>query len=71
MDAPSDWTLVYSAGSLPEAELVRGRLQEHGIEALIMDQSARVYPQIGEVGIYVPRAQVLQALHLVRNPEKP
>lgn len=71
MDTSSDWTLVYSAGSLTEAELVRGRLQEHGIEAMIMDQSPRVYPQISEVGIYVPRAQVLQALHLVRNPEKP
>jgi hypothetical protein len=71
MDERGDWTLVYSAGSLAEAELVRGRLQEHDIEAVVVDRGPRVYPQLSEAEVRVKRADVLRALHLVRNPEQP
>ena len=32
-----NWTLIFSAGSPHEAEMVRGRLEEHGINAVVMD----------------------------------
>jgi Putative prokaryotic signal transducing protein len=67
MTEQGNWTLVFSAGSLHEAELVKGRLGSHGITALLMDNGVSAYPHLGEVGVYVERVHVLRALHIVRN----
>jgi hypothetical protein len=64
-----DWALVISTASRTEAELIRGRLEEHDIPAVIMDQRSSAYPVFGEVGVYVERADVLRALYLVRQAE--
>lgn len=63
-----NWTLVLSLAHMHEAELVKGRLAEHGIPVILMDKGPSVYPQLGEVGVYVEREHVLRALHLVRDP---
>lgn len=70
MTEHGNWTLVFSAGSLHEAELVKGRLAGHDITALLMDQGVSAYPHLGEVGVYVEREQVIRALHIVRNSEE-
>ncbi len=62
-----NWTLVFSAGSPHEAEMVRGRLEEHGIQAVVMDQGSRLYPPLADVGVYVEPDQVVRALHVMRN----
>ncbi len=62
-----NWTLIFSAGSPHEAEMVRGRLEEHGIRAVVMDQGSSPYPPLAEVGVYVEPDHVVRALHLVRN----
>ena len=63
------WTLVLTTSSRTEAELVRGRLEEHDIQAVVMDQRSRAYPVFGEVGVYVESEDVLRALYLVRQEE--
>ena len=66
-----DWALVVSTPSRSEAELIRGRLEEHDIQAVIMDQRSSAYPTCGEVDVYVACADVLRALYLVRQAEEP
>ncbi|HOZ41861.1 MAG TPA: DUF2007 domain-containing protein [Flavobacteriales bacterium] len=66
-----DWALVVSTPSRSEAELIRGRLEEHDIRSVIMDQRSSAYPTFGEVGVYVEREDVLRALYLVRQAEGP
>lgn len=63
------WTLVLTTASRTEAELVRGRLEEHDIRAVVMDQRSSAYPVFGEVGVYVESADVVRALYLVRQEE--
>lgn len=62
-----NWTLVFSAGSPHEAEMVRGLLEEHDIAAVVMDQGSSPYPPLADVGVYVDREHVVRALHLLRN----
>lgn len=69
MAEQGNWTLVHSAASTHEAEIVKGRLAEHGIVVVLMNKSASVYPSLSEVGVYVEHDHVLRALHLVRDPE--
>jgi len=60
------WTLVHTTTSRSDAELVRGRLEEHDIPAVVMDLRSSAYPVYGEVGVYVGTEDVLRALYLVR-----
>jgi len=66
-----NWTLILSAGSLHEAEMARGLLEEHDIAAVVMDQGSSSYPPLADVGVYVDREQVVRALHLLNNPTRP
>lgn len=61
------WALVHTTTSRADAELVRGRLEEHGINAVVMDLRSSTYPVFGELGVYVPDVDVLRALYLVRQ----
>ncbi|MBK6829831.1 MAG: DUF2007 domain-containing protein [Flavobacteriales bacterium] len=62
-----NWTLIFSAGSPHEAEMVRGRLEEHGINAVVMDQGSRLYPPLADVGVYVEPDHAVRAMHILRN----
>ncbi|MBK8500565.1 MAG: DUF2007 domain-containing protein [Flavobacteriales bacterium] len=70
MASHGNWTLVFSAGSVHEAELVKGRLEENGIGALLMNNGASVYPPLCEVAVYVDRDHALQALHVLGKPNE-
>lgn len=70
MGAHGNWTLIFSAGTLQEAELVKGRLEENGVMAMLMDNGGRVYPQLNDVGVYVEREQVVRALHLLGKQDE-
>jgi type III secretory pathway lipoprotein EscJ len=61
------WTLIFSARSPHEAEMVRALLEEHEITAVVMDQGSSAYPQLGDAAVYVGSDQVVKALHIVRN----
>lgn len=61
------WKVVFTTGSPHEAELVRGMLEAHDIQVVIMDQRASPYPQVGESELHVPQDDVVRALYLVRK----
>lgn len=62
-----NWTLVYSAVSHHEAELVRGQLEANDINAVIIDHRSSVYPSMGTIQVLVDRDDVLRALHLINK----
>jgi hypothetical protein len=62
-----NWTLVHSAVSHHEAELVRGHLEANDINAVILDQRSSVYPSLGPIQVLVDRDDVLRALHLINK----
>jgi hypothetical protein len=65
-----NWTLILSTGSQHEAEMVRGLLEVHGIQVVIMDHRSSPYPPLSESRIYVDRDDVVRALYIVRkDPE--
>lgn len=67
MPSHGNWTLIFSAGSPHEAEMVRCLLEEHGIQAVVMDQGSRLYPPLADAGVYVEPDQAMRALHIMRN----
>lgn len=62
-----NWTLVFSAVSHHEAELVRGRLEANDINAVIMDQRPSMYPSMGMTQVLVDRDDVMRALHVINQ----
>lgn len=65
------WTIVFSTTSPHEAELVRGSLEAHGLDAVVMDQRPSPYPTLGEIHVYVATDDVMRALYLVRKHREP
>ncbi|MFN3876241.1 MAG: putative signal transducing protein [Flavobacteriales bacterium] len=68
MPLASDWVMVYEAASRTEAELVRGRLEEHGVPAIVIDQGAHPYPQLANAQVHVRKDDAVRALYIVRQP---
>lgn len=64
------WTPVYSAHSLPDAELVRGRLEAHDITAVIMDHQPSMYPSMGSWEVLVDRDDAVRAIHLIATTKE-
>lgn len=62
-----NWTLIFSARSPHEAEMVRALLEEHEIAAVVMDHGSSAYPQLADVSVYVGPDEAVKALHIVRN----
>ena len=65
-----NWTLVFSAGTPHEAEMMRVMLEENGIPAVVMDRGSSVYPQLADPGVYVEPEHAVRAIHLLRNEGK-
>ncbi len=67
MRRADDWETVHRAATEQEAELVKGMLESHGIEAIVMHRGSSPYPFLGEASVLVPRTDVVRALYLVRQ----
>lgn len=61
-----DWQLVYSAKSAIDAEMVRGMLENVGIEAVVMNKQDSSY-LFGDVEVYVSKEQAEKAADIIKN----
>lgn len=59
----SEWTAVYRAASRAEAEIVRGRLEQAGIQSLAVDHGSSAYPPLAQADVLVRRVDAVRALH--------
>jgi hypothetical protein len=66
-----DWQVIFTTDSPFEAELVRGMLQEHQIESVIINQRDSSYGVFGDVSLYVHKDHAEEASRLLNeNPKE-
>lgn len=61
------WFKLYSTKNYLEANIIKGKLEENNIQAVILNRQDSSYLVIGEVEIYVPVYLKDIALHLLSN----
>jgi Putative prokaryotic signal transducing protein len=62
-----DWFKLYNTKNYLEANIIKGKLEENNIQAVILNRQDSSYLVIGEVEIYVPVYLKDIALHLLNN----
>ena len=61
------WFKLYSTKNYPEANIVKGKLEENNIPAVILNLQDSSYLAFGDIEIYVPLHLKDIALHLLTN----
>ena len=64
----NDWQLVYSAKSAIDAEMVRGMLENVGIDAVVINKQDSSY-LFGDVEVYVSKEQFDRAVEILKNAD--
>jgi hypothetical protein len=62
-----DWFKLYSTKDYLEANIIKGKLEENNIQAVILNRQDSSYLVFGEIEIYVPLHLKDIALHLINN----
>jgi hypothetical protein len=66
----NSWIKVFSTSSLPEAEIIKGKLESGEINAVIVNKRDSVYPSHGTIEVMVSKADEERAKEiLARNDE--
>lgn len=63
-----DWISIYSTNNSFEAELVHGKLENAGLESVVMNKQDSSY-LFGEIEIYVHEQDSKQALNIINSHE--
>jgi hypothetical protein len=63
------WILVFSTNKLPEAEMIKGLLDEHGIVAVNLNKQSSAH-LIGEVEVYVKNTDLVLAKQLILKQQE-
>ncbi len=61
------WTLLHSAGTLPEATILKGRLEENQVPVMLINKQDSSYLNFGDIELYVPFYLKEIARHLLNN----
>jgi hypothetical protein len=62
-----NWKKVYEDGSPVKAEIVKGVLEDCGIQAVILNKKESVYQIHGQYEVMVPLSETLRAINIVKN----
>lgn len=63
------WILVFTTNNLPEAEMIKALLDEHGIIAVNLNKQSSAH-LIGEVEVYVKNTDVVLAKQLILKQQE-
>lgn len=66
----NDWIKVYTVGNPQSAEIIKGMLNENGIESNILNKRGSEFPSIGDVEIYVKKEDETKAKQLIDEHNK-
>ncbi|TAD98909.1 MAG: hypothetical protein EAZ97_10150 [Bacteroidetes bacterium] len=61
------WEKVFTSAMNHQAEIVKGVLEEHGIQAIIINKQASSYNNFGCFEILVNPYQIIDALTVLEN----
>ncbi len=59
------WFLIYTSKSLPEANIIKGMLEENNVPVMLMNKQDSSYVNFGEIELYVPNVLNQLAKQLV------
>lgn len=62
-----NWVCVYSTTQLYKAEIIRGMLEEEGIQAVVVNKQDSSYIAFGEIELLVPREEVINAKQIMER----
>ena len=62
-----DWFKLYSTKNYLEANIIKGKLEENNIQAVILNRQDSSYVAFGEIELYVPAHLKDIALQLLNN----
>jgi uncharacterized protein len=65
----SDWAMIYTASTLTQAEIIKGKLENEDIEAVIMNKRDSSYQVFGPVEIYVKPENEQRAKEIIQNED--
>ncbi len=60
----NDWVKVYAAGKLYDVELVKGMLEQNGIESEVFNQKDRAF-LVGDIELYVHSRDAEKARQII------
>jgi translation elongation factor EF-1beta len=61
----NDWVKVYASNSRIDAEMVKAKLADNGIETVELNKQDSSYLAFGLVELYCVQSDVIRALHLI------
>jgi len=61
------WFMLYSTKNYLEANIIKGKLEENNIQAVILNRQDTNYITIGEIELYVPAHLKDIAVQLIDN----
>ena len=61
------WFMLYSTKNYLEANIIKGKLEENNIRAVLLNKQDTNYVSIGEIELYVPVHLKDIAVHLIDN----
>ena len=61
------WIKVWSTSDPLQTEILKGRLIEEGLQAVVVNKQDSMYKVFGEAEIHVPGDQVLRAIRLIES----
>ncbi len=67
----NDWTKVYTVTNIQKAELIKGMLNEYGIEANILNKRDSEIPSFGPIELYVLSDNLTKAKQLINEHNQP
>lgn len=62
----SDWQKVYFSDKVYRAEIVKGVLEEKGLQPVILNKKDAAY-HFGYYEVFVPQEEVLQAIKIIAD----
>lgn len=60
-----NWYLLYSTRNLPEASIIKGMLEENGVQVMIVNKLDSSYLNFGDIEVYVPTRLKDSAIELL------
>lgn len=66
----NNWAVAFTTVSPHEAELVKGMLENHDLNVVVMDNgSSSAYPQLGlgDFNVLVEREHLLRAMYILQK----
>ncbi|MCX6283896.1 MAG: DUF2007 domain-containing protein [Bacteroidetes bacterium] len=66
-DHDSHWEVVFSTNLLYKAEIIKGMLEEEGIQCVLINKQDSSYIAFGDIDVLVPREEVLNSKQIMER----